>query len=67
MTAKNMEKAEENLQNANVGFAEGVLTASNVMEAQTAWLQAKSELLDAKIDARLCDIYLSKALGKMSY
>lgn len=67
MTSKNMEKAEENLQNANVGFAEGVLTASNVMEAQTAWLQAKSELLDAKIDARLCDIYLSKAMGRMSY
>lgn len=67
MTTKNMEKAEENLQNANIGFAEGVLTASNVMEAQTAWLQAKSELLDAKIDARLCDIYLSKALGRMSY
>lgn len=67
MTAKNMEKAEENLQNANTGFAEGVLTASDVMEAQTAWLQAKSELLDAKIDARLCDIYLSKAMGRMSY
>lgn len=67
MTAKNMEKAEENLQNADTGFTEGVMTASNVMEAQTAWLQAKSELLDAKIDARLCDIYLSKALGRMAY
>lgn len=67
MTTKNMEKADENLQNATVGFTEGVLTTTNVLEAQTAWLQAKSELLDAQIDVHLCDIYLTKALGKMSY
>ncbi|MEG1574186.1 MAG: TolC family protein [Bacteroidales bacterium] len=67
MTTKNMEKAEENLQNASVGFTEGILTTTNVLEAQTAWLQAKSELLDSQIDVHLCDIYLTKALGTMSY
>lgn len=63
---KNMEKAEENLKNAQVGFKEGVLTTDNVLEAQTAWLQAQSEVIDARIDVRLCEVYLSKALGRLS-
>ena len=37
MAEKNMEKAEENLRYANLGFKEGVIPASNVLEAQTAW------------------------------
>lgn len=65
MTRKNMEKAEENLRNAQVGFEEGVLTTNNVLEAQTAWLQAQSEKIDAEIDVRLCEVYLSKAMGLM--
>lgn len=65
MTRKNMEKAEENLRNAQIGFEEGVLTTNNVLEAQTAWLQAQSEKIDAEIDIRLCEVYLSKAMGLM--
>ena len=65
MTRKNMEKAEENLRNAQIGFEEGVLTTDNVLEAQTAWLQAQSEKIDAEIDVRLCEVYLSKAMGLM--
>lgn len=67
MTVSNMAKAEENLQNARLGFQEGVLTATNVLEAQTAWLQANSEKIDAQIDLRLCEVYLAKATGTMSY
>ena len=66
MTRKNMEKAEENLRNAQYGFEEGVMTTDNVLEAQTAWLQAESEKIDAEIDVRLCNVYLSKALGIMN-
>lgn len=65
MTRKNMEKAEGNLRNAQIGFEEGVLTTDNVLEAQTAWLQAQSEKIDAEIDVRLCEVYLSKAMGLM--
>ena len=61
----NMEKAEENLRNAQIGFEEGVLTTDNVLEAQTAWLQAQSEKIDAEIDVRLCEVYLSKAMVLM--
>ena len=59
----NVEKAEENLRCANLGFAEGVLTATEVMEAQTAWLQAQTQRIEAAIDLRLTHNALNKALG----
>lgn len=65
MAAKNMEKAEENLRYANVGFKEGVIATSNLLEAQTAWLQAHSEKIDAQIDVKLTEIYLKKSLGTL--
>lgn len=61
---KNMEKANENLRYANVGFEEGVIPASDVLAAHTAWVSANSELIDAQIDIKLCKIYLDKAVGK---
>lgn len=61
---KNMEKANENLRYANVGFEEGVIAASDVIAAHTAWLSANSELIDAQIDIQLCNVYLDKALGR---
>lgn len=64
MTITNMNKAEENLQNAQVGYQEGVLTTQNVLEAQTAWLQAQAEKIDAEIGVKLSEVYLSKAIGK---
>lgn len=42
-TLRSVDEAEENLRYANLGMKEGVITLSNVMEAQTAWLKAKSE------------------------
>ncbi|MDE5838533.1 MAG: TolC family protein [Paramuribaculum sp.] len=65
MTETNLTKANENLRQANLGFKEGVMTVDNVMEAQTAWLKANSENIDAMIDVHLCDVYLSKALGTL--
>lgn len=65
MASKNMEKAEENLRYANLGFQEGVIATSNVLEAQTAWLSAQSEKIDAQIDVKLTEIYLQKSLGTL--
>ncbi|MBB4042593.1 TolC family protein [Bacteroides reticulotermitis] len=65
MATKNMEKAEENLRYANLGFKEGVIATSNVLEAQTAWLAAQSEKIDAQIDVQLTEIYLKKSLGTL--
>lgn len=64
-TKSNLEKADENLRSANIAFREGVATADNVMEAQTAWLKAHAENIDAMIDVQLCHTYLSKALGTL--
>ncbi len=64
MTQKNTEKANENLRSANVGFEEGVFTATTVMEAQTAWLQAKSQQIDAQIGIRLAASELKKSKGE---
>ena len=65
MASKNMEKAEENLRYATLGFREGVISTSNVLEAQTAWLSAQSEKIDAQIDVKLTEIYLKKSLGTL--
>lgn len=67
MTLTNMEKADENLRQAELGFKEGVLTTNDVIGAQTAWLQANSEKIDAEIGIRLCHTYLSKVLGNLMY
>ena len=60
---RSVDEAEENLRYANCGMKEGVITLSNVMEAQTAWLKAKSEWVNAQVDMRLANLYLKKAIG----
>lgn len=65
MTTTNLAKADENLRTARLAFAEGMATADNVLEAQTAWLKAHSEQIDALVDVRLCRVYLSKSLGTL--
>ncbi|MDR0844423.1 MAG: TolC family protein [Tannerella sp.] len=62
---KNKESAEENLRYANLGFKEGVIPASDVLSAQTAWVKAHSDLIDAQISLRLGQTELQKALGKI--
>lgn len=65
MAQKNMEKAEENLRYATLGFKEGVIPTSNVLEAQTAWLSAQSGKIDAQIDMKMSEIYLNKSMGTL--
>ncbi len=59
------EEADENLRYANLGLSEGVIPVSNVLEAQTAWLSAKTNLISSGIDLRLSYLYLKKALGQI--
>lgn len=60
------ERADENLRTANLGFSEGVISSTTVMEAQTAWLQAQSQKIDAEIDVKLSQVNLQKAMGTLS-
>ncbi len=66
-TQSNLTKADENLRQAQLGYKEGVMTLDNVMAAQTAWLKANSENIDAEIDVQLCNVYLSKVTGTLKY
>lgn len=66
MTKTNMEKADENLRMADLSFKEGMMTAQDVITAQTAWVAANSEKIDAEIGLRLCNVYLSKVLGLLN-
>lgn len=61
----NLEAADENLRCATLSFKEGMATTDNVLAAQTAWLKAHSETIDAMIEVKLCDVYLSKCLGTL--
>lgn len=63
MSQKNVENANENLRCANLGFKEGVLQTTEVMEAQTAWLSAQTQKIDAEIDLNMSQAGLRKAMG----
>ena len=65
MAQTGIDRAEENLRTANLGFKEGVIAPTVVMEAQTAWLQAQSQLIDAQIAVKLSQVELNKALGTL--
>jgi len=65
-TEHNVEQAEENLRYATEGFTEGVITSTDLLGAQTAWLSAKSEYIDANIDVKLTNLYLAKSLGTLA-
>ncbi len=65
MARSNMAAAESNLRNAQLAYSEGVMTANDVILAQTGWFQANSEKIDAEIGIHLCEVYLSKVLGTL--
>ena len=63
MAESNLASAEENLRTATIGFNEGVITANTALAAQTAWLQAHSEYIDAGIELQMLAANLDKAEG----
>ena len=65
MAQKNIQHADENLRTANLGFQEGVISPTVVMEAQTAWMKAQSQKIDAEIEVKLSQVDLQKALGTL--
>ena len=67
LTARNIESADENMRAATLGFKEGVMTTSNVLEAQTAWLKAQTQKIDAEIDLRLATAEMRKSMGIIKY
>ena len=51
---------------AQLSFESGIITASNLLEAQTAWLGATSDVIDAEIEAKIYGIHLDRSAGKLT-
>ena len=66
-TKANLAQADENLRIAGIAFREGMGTVDEVLAAQTAWLKANSEKIDAEINVQLTHEYLDKVMGTLSY
>ena len=66
MAQANVANADENLRMANLGFKEGTVSFTTVMEAQTAWQLAQTKKIDAEIGVRLSQVELQKALGTLT-
>lgn len=66
MAMENEEKASENLRHAQIGFDNGIIPASTVLEAHTAWMKARTERIDAQVGIRLSETALKKAVGELT-
>lgn len=64
MAESNLESAEENLRVAMAGFEEGVVSTNVTLQAQTAWMQAHSEYIDAGVQLQMNHVNLLKAQGQ---
>ena len=65
MARLNQRNAEEVLRMARESFDAGMITASELMAAQTAWLSAASEVVDAETEAKTLDTQMRKYLGQL--
>jgi outer membrane protein TolC len=50
---------------AEESYAAGMITASELMQAQTAWLAAASDVVDAEVEAKTTETKLRKYLHKL--
>lgn len=65
MAQSNLSNADENLRMAREAFTEGVLSSTELLGAQTAWLNAHSQLIDTAIEVKICQLYFLKHTGSL--
>ncbi len=65
LSGASMEQAKENLRLSKDRFKAGTIIGKDVLEAQTIWQQAYSNIIDAKVEYKISEANLRKALGKM--
>lgn len=61
-----LDSAEENLRTAMIGYEAGVVPSSTTLAAQSAWLQAHSEYIDAGISLMIAQSELLAAQGELT-
>ena len=65
MARLNQKNAEEVLRMARESFDAGMITASDLMMAQTNWHAAASETIDAETEAKTLETQMRKYLGQL--
>lgn len=65
MAHSSLEAADENLRLTQDQFTEGMASSTDVLDAQTLWQHAHTELIEAQIAQRLSQTQLEKALGRL--
>ncbi|GGH57343.1 outer membrane protein TolC [Filimonas zeae] len=63
LSAASLEQAEENLRLSTDRLKAGTIIGKDVLEAQTLWQQAFSDMIDAKVTYKVNEAALRKALG----
>lgn len=63
MCENNLACAEENLRTATIGLEEGVINANTALAAHTAWLQARSQQIEAAVALQMTTLELDNAQG----
>lgn len=65
LSGASLEQAEENLRLSNDRFKAGTIVGKDLLEAQTIWEVANSNVIDAKVEYRINEAILKKALGAL--
>jgi outer membrane protein TolC len=63
LSGTSLEQAEENLRLSNDRLKAGTIVGKDVLEAQTIWQQAYTEIIEAKVGYRINEARLYKVLG----
>jgi outer membrane protein len=63
LSKASVKQAEENLRLSNDRFKAGTVTGQDVLEAQTLWQQALSNVIDAKVEYKISEANYRKAVG----
>lgn len=59
------EHAEVNMQKMNLSFAEGLISPTLLLTAETSWMQASMELVDAQIALKRAELEYNRAVGRV--
>lgn len=65
LTQNSLAQAEENLKVNQDNYTEGLINTSDLLEAQTLWQQAASELISARSEQWICVSRLKKVDGSL--
>jgi len=65
LSGASLEQAVENLRLSNDRLKAGTIIGKDVLEAQTLWQQAYSDIIDAKVEYKVNEANYKKALGQL--